>query len=65
MTFLGSARLSKQDIAQIIAEHTAAKYGVDLSAVKVEIFAPKGKYGTEAFANVDIAGFADALRTEA
>jgi len=65
MTFLGSARLSKQDMAQIIAEHMAAKYGVDLSAVKVEIFAPKGKYGTEAFANVDIAGFADVVRTEA
>lgn len=64
MAFLGSARLSKQDIAQIIAEHMAAKYGVDLSTIRVEIFAPRGKYGTEAFANVDIAGYANAVQSE-
>jgi hypothetical protein len=64
MTFLGSARLSKQEIAQIIAEHIAAKYEVDPSAVKVELFMPKGPYGTEAFANVDIPGFANAVQSE-
>jgi hypothetical protein len=64
MTFLGSARLSKQDIAQIIAEHMAVKYGVDPSTVKVEMFAPKGKYGTEAFANVDITGYANTVRSK-
>jgi hypothetical protein len=43
----------------------AAKHGVDISAVKVEMFTPKGKYGTEAFANVDIAGYANTVRVEA
>jgi hypothetical protein len=62
--FLGAARLSKTEIAKVIAEHTAAKYGVEVSSVKVELFMPKGQYGTEAFANVHISGFADAVRTK-
>jgi len=60
--FLGAARLSKAEIAQIIAEHMAAKYGIDVSLVKVELFMPKGPYGTAAFANVDIPEFTNAVR---
>lgn len=58
---LGSLRLSRAEIEQIIAEHMAARFGV--SKVKVELWPQQGNYGTDSFANVDMPGFADAGRT--
>ena len=60
MTVLGSLRLSRNEIRQIIAECIAAKYGANVSTVKVELWPTKDEYGNELFANVDILGFVDA-----
>ena len=62
MTVLGCLRLSQKEIVQIIADHMAAKYGVD--SVKVEFWPPKDRYGNDPFALVEISGFAHAVRHE-
>jgi hypothetical protein len=64
MTVLGCLRLSRDEIQQIIADHMAARYGVDASTVKVELWPPKDNYGNCSFANVDMPGF-NVVRPEA
>lgn len=50
----GTLRLSRADITQIIAEHLGARFGIDASAVKVELWPTKGQYGTDSLADVDM-----------